>query len=537
VGRDQECARARTLLERARWVTLVGPGGVGKTRLAVEVALGRGAVFVDLAPVRSVDLLDAPSAQVFRRLAVFAGRFTTDAAAQVCAEPGTDVTAALATLVDHSLVTAVREPSGSGHRLLDTVREQAWVLLDEHGEVDALRRRHLAWVARLAGIPRPPTVPLDVVELVDRVEAALDDVRAALEPRSVEDRVTALAVAAGLYRVWDMRGYLSEGRRHLERLLQDTDADPRPEKALVASGWDALGLLALWQDDHDTARRALARSARLFAEAGDDGAWAWSSASLVMSHCMRGDDEGVEPLAERALAVAGRSGDTAASSRALCALALVRRARGARASSVALMAEGLALHPDMPWVRGKFSYFLGWFALLDGELDRAGELLSTANAEFERIGDRRSLPDALDALGCLAELRGAAQHAVLAFDAGRALRERAGSRRHPYLAERADPAERRARAVAAGPTATARELEVARLVALGHTNRQIGRRLSISERTAERHVENLRAKLGVGTRAQIAAWVSGTAVPTNPRAGEAGTTHGGTSPASGALSP
>lgn len=61
---------------------------------------------------------------------------------------------------------------------------------------------------------------------------------------------------------------------------------------------------------------------------------------------------------------------------------------------------------------------------------------------------------------------------------------------------------------------TPREIEVARLVADGLTNRQIGSRLGISERTAERHVENLRAKLGVSSRTQVAMWVAGQ-VPTS----------------------
>ena len=89
-------------------------------------------------------------------------------------------------------------------------------------------------------------------------------------------------------------------------------------------------------------------------------------------------------------------------------------------------------------------------------------------------------------------------------------------RRNSYLAQRCTLAEGKARAAQAGtgppPGITAREFQVARLVAGGLTNRQIGRRLAISERTAERHVENLRRKLGVGTRAQVAAWVS--ALPT-----------------------
>ena len=59
-----------------------------------------------------------------------------------------------------------------------------------------------------------------------------------------------------------------------------------------------------------------------------------------------------------------------------------------------------------------------------------------------------------------------------------------------------------------GPRLTGRELEVAELVAQGLTNQAIARRLSVAPRTAEAHVENIRRKLQVHSRAQIAAWVT-----------------------------
>ena len=59
-----------------------------------------------------------------------------------------------------------------------------------------------------------------------------------------------------------------------------------------------------------------------------------------------------------------------------------------------------------------------------------------------------------------------------------------------------------------GPRLTDREFEVAELIAEGLTNRSIARRLSVAPRTAEAHVENIRRKLGVRSRAQIAAWVT-----------------------------
>jgi len=62
--------------------------------------------------------------------------------------------------------------------------------------------------------------------------------------------------------------------------------------------------------------------------------------------------------------------------------------------------------------------------------------------------------------------------------------------------------------VSQGPRLTARELQVAELVAEGLTNQAIARRLSVAPRTAETHVENIRRKLQVNSRAQIAAWVT-----------------------------
>jgi len=56
---------------------------------------------------------------------------------------------------------------------------------------------------------------------------------------------------------------------------------------------------------------------------------------------------------------------------------------------------------------------------------------------------------------------------------------------------------------------SARELEVARLVAAGMTNREIAAELTIAPKTAAAHVEHIRAKLGVSRRAQIAVWVAG----------------------------
>jgi len=74
------------------------------------------------------------------------------------------------------------------------------------------------------------------------------------------------------------------------------------------------------------------------------------------------------------------------------------------------------------------------------------------------------------------------------------------------LGEPARP--QRARAGGSGPTLGGRETEVARLVGAGFTNKEIGARLFISERTVETHVRNILDKLGFSSRAQIAGWIA-----------------------------
>ena len=179
---------------------------------------------------------------------------------------------------------------------------------------------------------------------------------------------------------------------------------------------------------------------------------------------------------------------------------------------------------------------------------RAGRrLLTESLGLLTSIGDRRSSADPLDVLGCRAARLGDPAQALRLLTVAHGMRAASGVTRHGYLDRAVSHAGSQSRqllgtaraaqivaaaepltvndvlsrppAQPAGPATalTARERQVAGLAAAGMTNRQIGRRLGISERTAERHMENLRAKLGARSRAQVAAWVAGTEVPTRPR--------------------
>ena len=191
---------------------------------------------------------------------------------------------------------------------------------------------------------------------------------------------------------------------------------------------------------------------------------------------------------------------------------------------------------------------LGTAALVAGDLDAAAPLLAEALQLAHRLDDRVQLAYLLDAAGCLKAASGNAQVAAQLLGAGEAMRIGAGAQVMPFIAplvERAAASARTAlggsryqaahdagarldrdaavRLALGGPEGVVaaassgrggrgplsqREHEVARLVADGLTNKEIGARLFISEHTVDSHVRGILNKLGFDSRARIAAWIA-----------------------------
>ena len=492
----------------------------------------------------SADLLAPPARRAFEELSMFTGGWTADAAAEVCGEQARP---ALAELVDQSLVEMRPSPAGPRYHMLETLREWAAGALAERGATDKVRERHLAWVLRFAQDLGAADSRGGDAGWLDRAEAEHANVLAALDGCGAEHCDAGLRIAAGMAWFWDVRGYLAFGRAQLERLLAIEAGSPEAR----ALALDALGRLAMYQSDHETARRALRESIKLSASAGDRGAVAWSTSTLAFSAYFTGDVDSAAALAESVIDDARFTGDPTVTGRVVCALGLARWAQGRAAESRALFDENERTRVSTAtagiWARGRFLYFVGWTAHADGDDERACRLLTESLGLLTSIGDRRSSADPLDVLGCRAARLGDPAQALRLLTVARDMRAASGVTRHGYLDRAVSHAGSQSRqllgtaraaqivaaaepltvndvlsrppAQPAGPATalTARERQVAGLAAAGMTNRQIGRRLGISERTAERHMENLRAKLGARSRAQVAAWVAGTEVPTRPR--------------------
>ena len=136
-------------------------------------------------------LLREPERVVFRRLAVFAGGWTLEAAEAVCAGGAIEAPAVvdlLTQLVAKSLVLAEEHGGAVRYRLLETLRQYAHGQLDDAGEGPGVRARHLTWYLALAERAAPELRGPQQVAWLDRLEAELDNVRVLLDWSTREGR-------------------------------------------------------------------------------------------------------------------------------------------------------------------------------------------------------------------------------------------------------------------------------------------------------------------------------------------------------------
>jgi non-specific serine/threonine protein kinase len=493
----------------------------------------------------SHDLLTPAEQALFRRLSVFAGGCTLEAAEAVAQEG--DALDGLASLVDKSLLREVGGPDGEPRfGMLETVREFGVERLDASGETDALRGAHAAWCLELAEQAGSILARSDAATWLDRLDLEHPNLRAALAWATEFDATAGVRLAGALWPFWFARGYLAEGRGWLERALDRARDVPaaaaaRPN-ALYGAGllaWaqgdypraialheegvaisralgDDLGLAAALFGLGDVARRrgaddeAVTRfeeALALFREVGAPWWIAMSLNALGFVAGRRGDHERATAVLEEALLLFRRIGSEWGSAEALGYAGWVARDAGDGARAVALLREAAALsrkHGDSRAV-AQWLYLLATVAVADGHADRAARLLGTVEALREPTGAVLLSPGGADYQQTVANLRAALGEGAFAAAraAGRvltieqALDDAAGATAPAVVAPSPSPD------LSAG--LTPREREVLRLLVEGRTDRQIAEALFISPRTAQGHVARIFGKLGVGTRAAAVA--------------------------------
>jgi predicted ATPase/DNA-binding CsgD family transcriptional regulator/class 3 adenylate cyclase len=503
----------------------------------------------------SHDLLSDQERALLRRLSVFAGGWTLEGAESICAGAGLEesgILGLLTRLIDRSLVAVDTHGHEARYRLLETVRQYSRDRLLEVGEATEVRKRHRDWYLGLAERADPELRGPAQDAWLKRLEAEHDNLRAALELSCMDsgDRAMAFRLAGALYWFWFIHGHWNEGRGWLEGVLsRNGDIRERPvprvlmgaahlarqqgdyERATVLSErglalcreieeteqipWFLinLGLVAWYQGDAAKATSLFEKSLALSRDLGDRWLTSMSLAQLGwLVATAEADHQRAAALLTESLALSTEVGDKYRIAFALRALGTVALRRGHPEDAAAHYRKSLALSREVNegWVTQECLLGLAGVACAQGYCRRAAQLFGAAEALRDTLGLRRLVADERDR-----EQRVAAARAALGDEAflaawaeGRAMTLEQATEIAITPTESA-PAKATSEGRKAGkPTdrLTAREREVAALIAGGQSNRDISALLMIAERTAEAHVEHILDKLGFRSRSQIASW-------------------------------
>jgi predicted ATPase/class 3 adenylate cyclase len=378
----------------------------------------------------SHDLLEGDEPIAFRRLAVFSGGWTLEAAEAVANPDGAlDVFAGIAALADKSLVrpTLTTDPDPR-FGMLATIREFGLEQLAAAGEVDATRRRHADYLVGLAEGLSAELFQATRPELLARLAAELDNGRAALAWLDQQgDEECVIHLAAGLGWVWFIRGFGPEGIAWLERARAPRSAVAAPIRA-AALNWASVNTLP--SKDHAAAAELAALSVRLLRESGDD------SASLAMALLSQGRATGYSGdraagtvILEDALALARRLDHPLFVGAILDCLAEFAFLDGDLERATAQVTEALAVQRrHQPLWGTSFSLaLLGELALARSDLTAAGAYYGESIELAQALGETTFLGAGMAAIGAIAAQRGEAEQAALLLGAAEAMFQVAGA--------------------------------------------------------------------------------------------------------------
>ncbi len=341
----------------------------------------------------SHDLLSEDERAMFRKLWVFAGGWTLEAAEAVCSGAGiaeSDVLDLLGALVDKSLVVAGVATIGAvRYRMLGPIRQYAGEKLNESGEADEVQGRHTEFFLALAEEAEPELKGPRQVVWLDRLETEHDNLRSALFWALGREVDSGPQMAGALSLFWYTRGYLGEGRRYLEAVAGSA-AVPT---IVRAKALDGLGWIAEPQGDYERARVAYEESLELYRSSNDTRGVANVLGDLGSLALDRGDYEEATSLLEESLTLHRELGSKEDVIGILDSLGVLASAKGDREQSISFFSEALALSRGTGNVRRNATSLgnLGITMLMNGDPEQAMVLLEESLTLFQELGDSSNI--------------------------------------------------------------------------------------------------------------------------------------------------
>jgi predicted ATPase len=415
----------------------------------------------------SYDLLNEEERRIFRRMSIFVGGCTRQAAETVCggmddgtrfqergshSEVDSSVSTELESLVDKSLVRQEETKEGMRYSMLETIREYAWWRLVGRGEDTNIRRRYADYYLDLAEQAKSAMKGPEQLAWLDRLEVEHNNLRAVLA-NAVDsgDAETALELAGDLWKFWLTHGHLTEGRKWLAQSL-DLQGSPFPERepsatvlpaekgtsgeggrgpdvpegtlSMLANALNGAGNLACACGDFEAAHPLYEQSLAIRRRQGDKAGIASSLNNLALTANSRCDYPRVKALHEESLAIKRELGDKWGIASSLGNLGIAMTDQGQYASARILHEESLALRRDLGDRLGVALSLLNLgIVVLAEALDGEGPTeLSPAEALFEEslvirkeLVDRPGMAECLVRMGEVEHCRGNYAKAVYLY--------------------------------------------------------------------------------------------------------------------------
>lgn len=377
----------------------------------------------------SYELLDATDRRLFARLSVFTGGWTLESAEAVC-DPeglGLDAVDGLASLVDKSLVRRAETSEGEARfSMLETIREFGQEQLRAGGDLDVIRRRHAEHFLGLAVEAEPHLTGDDQGEWLDRCDLEHPNIRAALRWAIAAGKADRAQEASGaLWRFWQQRGHLAEGRRWFEEILAMPPGQARtPARAKALTG---AGGIAWWQNDRGAARAFYEEALAIERELGDPARIAealYNEAFVVAA----GDDiEFAARLLDESLDLFRSVGDEPGVARVLVMLVMRDAMAGDWGRVIARIEEAVAIWRRLG-DRLQLAFDLVWLAFAYGRAGRrdARSVAIEALELFRAVDNPTGIALAFLDLAFLATWEGRHQDAIRLAGASESIRERTG---------------------------------------------------------------------------------------------------------------
>ena len=398
----------------------------------------------------SYELLTTAEQALFRRLAVFVGGCTLDAAEAVATDSGPDDSSTdvrirtakrsmldgIASLADQSLLWREdRRAEEPRFRLCETIREYAWELLEASGELAHFQEWHAEFYLQLAEQADGFALTGERRRWHDLLAPELDNLRAALSwGAAAGDAERELRLTAATFWFYEWGGHANEGRRRFEAAIEhhlerhDGDGQPTSTQVMLARTLCGAGAFAWLQGDSDAARQRLEQGLSLAEALGDARTIALATDFLGLVAEYVGDKTTSQRWYRRTIAVARESGNRWFLADALTLLGdSLPETQAAEAEqyyreSLALYREGQDPYAAMPLTS------LGRVALREGEYDKAARLVEEALALRRQDGSPLLIAIALASLGDVERCKGDFNRAGDLFRESLVLSRRSGLR-------------------------------------------------------------------------------------------------------------